>query len=183
VSATTGHYHKIYVASSWRNDIYPTVVETLRAHGHSVYDFRRPNGRTRGFNFRNFDRVAADQSTGDLAAADYIDALDHPAAVTTFDSHFDAMLEADTLVLVLPCGRSAHTELGWAVGAGKRTALLLDDPVTPELMYRLVDRLVTTLDDLIAWLAEPEPARAFEPSDIFTSALNRLRQQRNGARR
>ena len=27
----------------------------------------------------------------------------------------------DTFVLVLPCGRSAHLELGWAVGQGKRT--------------------------------------------------------------
>ena len=172
----------IYVASSWRNTIYPTVVETLRAAGHSVYDFRRPNGRTRGFNFPNFDRVAADQSAGDLAAADYIAALDHPAAAT-FDSHFNAMLDADTLVLVLPCGRSAHTELGWAVGAGKRTVVLLDETCTPELMYRLVDKIATSLDELTEWLAAPEPIPAFARDDILAAALNRVRQQRNGVRR
>ena len=34
--------HKIYVASSWRNEFYTEVVETLREAGHDVYDFRNP---------------------------------------------------------------------------------------------------------------------------------------------
>ena len=153
----------IYVASSWRNQLYPAVVEALRGAGQSVYDFRRPNGTERGFNFRDPD-LSCNQSTADLVdAAAYTAALNHPAAIDTFHSHFDAMLNADTVVLVLPCGRSAHTELGWAVGAGKRTAILLDDPCTPELMYRMVDRLVTDLDELIRWLAEPELTRAIPP--------------------
>ena len=33
---------KIYVASSWRNEYYPEVVEKLREAGHDVYDFRNP---------------------------------------------------------------------------------------------------------------------------------------------
>ena len=33
---------KIYVASSWRNEYYPEVVEKLREAGHEVYDFRNP---------------------------------------------------------------------------------------------------------------------------------------------
>lgn len=33
---------KIYVASSWRNKYYSEVVDTLRAAGHEVYDFRNP---------------------------------------------------------------------------------------------------------------------------------------------
>lgn len=31
--------------------------------------------------------------------------------------------------MVLPCGKSAHLELGWAVGAGKRTIILLEEGV------------------------------------------------------
>ena len=30
--------HKIYVASSWRNEYYPEVVNALRNAGHDVYD-------------------------------------------------------------------------------------------------------------------------------------------------
>jgi hypothetical protein len=83
---------------------------------------------------------------------DYLAALDHPRAVEGYVSDFDAMQRADTFVLVLPCGRSAHLELGWAVGAGKRTAILLEDPCTPELMYRMVDHLTPSLVDLLGWL-------------------------------
>ena len=35
---------KIYVASSWRNERQPDVVQALRNAGHDVYDFRHPHG-------------------------------------------------------------------------------------------------------------------------------------------
>lgn len=37
---------RVYVASSWRNSLQPSVVEALRAEGHEVYDFRNPPERT-----------------------------------------------------------------------------------------------------------------------------------------
>ena len=33
---------KIYVASSWSNEDQQWVVNTLRAAGHTVYDFKNP---------------------------------------------------------------------------------------------------------------------------------------------
>jgi len=179
----------IYVASSWRNQLHPTVVGALGAVGHQVYDFKQPtNNGARGFHWEDAhlahsNPVDGDPSTVDLAdASTYLASLEHPASIQGFQCDFDAMLDADTFVLVLPCGRSAHLELGWAVGAGKRTAILLDDPCTPELMYRLVDTITTTLEDLVEWLAEPEPVPALSRDDIFAGALNRLRAQRNGSR-
>ena len=56
---------------------------------------------------------------------------------------------ADTCVLVLPCGRSAHTEAGWMAGAGKRVIAFIPEMVEPELMYKLFDRVVGNLDDLV----------------------------------
>ena len=41
--------HQIYVASSWRNEYYPEVVEKLREAGHDVYDFRNPPSGDPGF--------------------------------------------------------------------------------------------------------------------------------------
>ena len=46
---------KIYVASSWRNEFYPSVVETLRKAGHEVYDFRNPPSGDPGFKWSNVD--------------------------------------------------------------------------------------------------------------------------------
>lgn len=59
---------------------------------------------------------------------------------------------ADTFVLVLPCGRSAHLELGWACGQGKQTLILLDK-MEPELMVKMVDHLCVSLSELREVLA------------------------------
>lgn len=138
----------VYLASSWRNPIYPGVVATLKAAGVDHYDFRNPpNGA--GFGWEQIGGVAGSQPTPlDV----YLKMIDHPVAVAGFTADFEAMQRADTMVLVLPCGRSAHLELGWAIGAGKRTAVLLEDPVMPELMYRAADYLAPSLFDLLGWL-------------------------------
>ncbi|WP_288286697.1 hypothetical protein [uncultured Prevotella sp.] len=44
---------KIYVASSWRNEYYPEVVEKLREAGREVYDFRNPPSGDPGFKWGN----------------------------------------------------------------------------------------------------------------------------------
>lgn len=83
---------------------------------------------------------------------EYLRMIEHPLAIEGYGADYAAMDAADTFILVLPCGKSAHLELGWAVGAGKRTAILLEDPVEPELMYRMVDYLASSLFDLLGWL-------------------------------
>lgn len=149
--ATSTVTQRIYVASSWRNTLQESVVEHLRAAAFEVYDFKNPAPAT-GF---AWSEVGLPNTTGcddTCSVNDYLAGLAHPRSVRGFQSDFDAMQWADTFVLVLPCGRSAHLELGWAVGAGKRTAILLDDPCTPELMYRMVDHLAPSTVDLFAWL-------------------------------
>lgn len=137
----------VYVASSWRNDMQPAVVHTLRAAGVDCYDFRNPAPGEHGFAWSEIDPGWLGWS-----ADEYVAALDHPLAVEGFRRDFDAMKRADTFVLVLPCGRSAHLELGWAVGAGKRTAVLTRDGEEPELMAKMVDHIATSVLDLLGWL-------------------------------
>ena len=146
---------RIYVASSWRCPDQPAVVQALRDAGHEVYDFRNPPEAT-GFAWSEIDPEWLDWTVDA-----YRDKLGHPRAVQGFTSDFDAMQWADTFVLVLPCGRSAHLELGWAVGQGKRTAILLSqDKFEPELMYRMVDKLAVSLSEVVEWVgsADAEPA-------------------------
>jgi hypothetical protein len=83
---------------------------------------------------------------------EYLRMVQHPRAIEGYESDLAAMQRADTFVMVLPCGKSAHLELGYAWGAGKRTAILLEDPVEPELMYRGVDLMTANLADLMIWL-------------------------------
>lgn len=139
---------RIYVASSWRNDLQPALVTTLRVAGFEVYDFRHPEPGDTGFAWGDID-----PNYFAWSPEEYVKLLDDPVAVSGFEKDMTAMQWADTFVLVLPCGRSAHLELGWAVGRGKRTAILIsEEGFEPELMYRMVDHLSTSLVDLLGWL-------------------------------
>lgn len=110
---------RIYVASSWRNPWQPGVVRLLRLLGHEVYDFREPRPGERGFSWSEVD-----PGWKEWSPVAYRAALDAPLSEAGFRSDMDALKACDACVLVLPCGASAHLELGWACGAGKRTAVL-----------------------------------------------------------
>jgi hypothetical protein len=144
---------KIYVASSWRNPLQPSVVAALRAAGHEVYDFRNPAPGNTGFGWRQCVDEPPPWSAAQTRAV-----LSHPVAEEGYTLDRDAMECADAIVMVQPCGRSAAYEFGWGVGAGKWTAVLLADDQEPELMFKGADALCVTLDEVIAFLAAP-PAR------------------------
>ena len=145
----------VYVASSWRNPFQSNVIDTLRAGGIDCYDFKNPEGGT-GFSWAEVKPGLAPGIAGKGSdwetIEDYLAMVAHPRAIKGFEADFAAMHRADTFVMVLPCGKSAHLELGWAIGAGKRTAILLEDPVEPELMYLAADYLAANVSDLIEWL-------------------------------
>lgn len=145
----------IYIASSWKNPIHIAVVAALRAAGLDHYDFRHPAPGNEGFAWKEvMPSLAWDGHGfgGTVSQDEYLDGIEHPRAEEGFKLDFEAMEQCDTCVLVLPCGRSSHLELGWFAGQGRKTAVLLDDPVTPELMYKMVDYIAPSLFDLFGWL-------------------------------
>jgi len=138
---------RVYVASSWRNPYQPEVVACLRAAGHEVYDFRDPEENPGGFHWADVD-----PDWQEWTAQEYIDHLDHPVAEKGFGADLRAMMWADCCVLVLPCGRSAHTEAGWFAGRGLKTVVYIPEKQEPELMYKLFDAVVDTLDGILKLL-------------------------------
>lgn len=142
----------IYVASSWRNIYQQATVHILRAAGFEVYDFRNPPDST-GFAWKE---VGLPNTTGfddKCTVSDYIAALETPRATAGFASDMDALKNSDTCILVLPCGASAHLEMGWATGAGKRTCIYApEETLIPELMYLAADHISPTMMDLLGWL-------------------------------
>lgn len=139
---------RIYVASSWRNEIQPTVVARLRAEGHAVYDFRNPPHGDSGFAWRQIDPEWKHWSPEKYRQL----LTTHPVASHGFLSDMRGMQWADTCVLVLPCGRSAHLEAGWFCGAGKRCIVLLAEG-EPELMNLLASDICISLDEVVQVLA------------------------------
>ena len=135
---------RIYVASSWRNEYYPKVVAKLREAGHDVYDFRNPPSGDPGFKWNS---VSEDYK--DWSPFEYRKQLQHPKAIRQFTNDIEAMEACDTCVLVLPCGRSAHTEAGWFAGKGRTTIAYIPEKQEPELMYKLFSAVCCSMDELI----------------------------------
>jgi hypothetical protein len=136
---------KIYVASSWRNQWQPQVVARLKAEGFAVYDFRNPAPDDHGFHWSEID-----PAWKYWLPEKFLAALDHPVAIDGFTKDMAALRDCDVCVLVLPCGRSAHLEAGWAAGAGKLTLVLVPEPIEPELMYSMFNGWSTTIAELIS---------------------------------
>ena len=141
---------KIYVASSWRNQVQEYFVFNLKQLGHLVYDFKNPNGE-KGFSWSDIDPDWKNWTT-----QQYLRALGTDRGKYGFIRDMDALKNCDVCILVLPCGKSAHLELGYAVGAGKKTLVYMPEAQEPELMYGMVDEIVETFEDVVAWVADQE---------------------------
>ncbi len=146
--ATPHVKHRIYVASSWRNPYQPTIVDLLRNEGHAVYDFRNPPNGVPGFAWSEVD-----PGWQAWTAERYREMLTtHPIASRGFVNDMRGMQWADTCVLVLPSGRSAHLEAGWFCGQGKRCIILTQDGEEPELMALLATDIAISIDEMIVKL-------------------------------
>lgn len=139
---------KIYVASSWRNTLQPVVVALLRSQGHDVYDFRNPVPGDQGFSWAEID-----PKWENWTPKEYREALTHPAARRGYRNDITALAECDACLLVLPSGRSASWEFGYAAGEGKICAVYMPEKCEPELMYSDTQILVDT-QELMHWGAD-----------------------------
>ena len=137
---------KIYVASSWRNDYQPGVVKLLREQSYEVYDFKQPEPGDNGFHWSEIDGEWQSWSV-----EQYRDALDHPIAESGYGKDIGAMRWADTCVVVMPCGRSAHLEAGWFCGQGRPCVFYYPDGVmlAPELMVKMGNGVLRGTDELL----------------------------------
>jgi nucleoside 2-deoxyribosyltransferase len=137
---------RIYVASSWRNKLLDTVFAALNKMNHVAYDFRHAD-TTAAFSFKNL-------GAKDITAPETARALIHAApARAQLQRDLDAIQSCDVLILLNPCGRSAHFEAGMAVQMGKRV-VVLQDKNEPDLLYATADRVVTSLNEMLNALDE-----------------------------
>lgn len=137
---TTRKRHKIYVASSWRNECQPHIVDVLREHGHDVYDFKDADG---------FHWSEVDPNWKQWTPAGYLSGLSHPCAERGFSRDMTALKECDICVYVMPCGVSASLEAGWAVGAGKRVFVYIGGMREPDLMVKMAELVTDDFEKIL----------------------------------
>lgn len=138
----------IYVIGALKNPNIAKVAKDLRDLGFEVFDdWFAPGPHTDEY-WQDYE-----QKRG----RGFIEALagDHADNVFRFDLRH--LTRADIVVLVLPCGKSSHLELGWALGQGKKGYILLPgEPERWDVMYRFATGVFTNLDALIHTLHRDE---------------------------
>lgn len=131
----------IYLIGSMRNPEIPTIANALRAAGHEVFDDWYSPGPEADDYWQKYEHGRS---------RTYKDALASPHAAHVFSFDFKYLHQADTCVLALPAGKSAHIELGWMVGQGKRGYILFDkEPERYDIMYRFATDIFFSIDELL----------------------------------
>lgn len=135
------------------------IVLLLQGAGFEVYDFKHPLtfnktcntvddvGGHVGFKWRDID-AKWEYWSPDV----FQDILKDPRVDGAYTVNKDALDVCDKLLLVLPCGASSHLELGYAIGQGKETFILMTEGSRAELMYKMVDHICTSPFELLGAL-------------------------------
>lgn len=138
----------IYVASSWRNKHYETILDCLDQWALPYFNWRDEHG----FHWSEvFGKTSEDHWTEPIPSAAFVAGIGNERAQQGFERDMQHLREADAVILLLPCGKSAHLEAGWAVGAGKPVALYITENLQPELMYGMFDFITSDIDALMRW--------------------------------
>lgn len=135
----------IYIASSWKNKRAAfNLADFLRFCGHRVDCFCDTSTGRYVFHWPELADVEEE-----LANYDAISFLKDPRAQKAFKEDKYWIDWCECLVLLLPCGNSAHLEAGYAKGQGKKLIIYGDFPKGKfDVMYGFADVLCSTLQEL-----------------------------------
>ena len=127
-----GIRESIYVASSYRNVKYDGFVRQLRRYPEyfTVYDFKEDDADVKGVDLHGY--------TEDRDH--FFSLFERDDVACLFARDLRHLRECDILILFLPCGKSAHLELGYACGLGKKCYIVLNDVYEPEFTYLLAGK-------------------------------------------
>jgi hypothetical protein len=131
----------VYLIGSLKNPRVPEVAAVLREHGYDVVDDWYAPGPDADDYWQAYERQRGRTFREALKGL-------HARHVFEFDKyHLD---RCDIAILVMPAGRSAHLELGYAIGRGKHGFILLDrEPERFDVMYAFPKDVVYTVDELV----------------------------------
>ena len=118
---------RVYLIGSLRNrEIVQTVAAELRAVGYEVFDDWLAPGPEADDKWKEYEETRG---------RTYEEALQGWAAKQVFEFDHFHLRRSNIGVLVMPCGKSGHLELGRMSG-GKPTYVLMDTPDRWYVMYQ-----------------------------------------------
>ena len=139
---------KAYIVGSLRNPMIREAAKVLRDAGMEVFDDWHGCGPEADDHWKTYEKDRG---------RTYIQALGGKLAGHAFEFDKSNLDEADTVVLILPAGKSGHLELGYAAGRGKDTFIVLEpdrDEDRWDLMYKFATKVVTDIHGVPLYYAE-----------------------------
>ena len=139
---------KVYLVGSLRNPAIREAAKVLRDAGMEVFDDWHGCGPEADDHWKTYEKDRG---------RTYIQALEGKLAGHAFNFDKSNLDEADTVVLILPAGKSGHLELGYAAGRGKDTFIVLEpdrDEDRWDLMYKFATKVVTDIHGVPLYYAE-----------------------------
>ncbi len=134
----------VYLIGSLRNEIIPALGVELRSHGFEVFDDWFAGGPEADDRWKDYE-LARGRTYGE--------ALKGLGARNIFNFDNANLQRCDVMVLVVPCGKSAHLELGVMLGRGKPGYILFPDgePSSQrwDVMYQFATGVCFSMQELV----------------------------------
>lgn len=130
----------VYIIGSLRNEAVVKVGNKLREVGIEGFDDWSSPGPEADDYWKKYSEARGQT---------YLEALNSWSAkhVFAFDKHH--LDRCDAAILVCPAGKSCHLELGYMVGSGKPTWVLMDDPERWDVMYQFATGVSYDIDEIV----------------------------------
>ncbi len=138
----------IYLISSLKNDDVPEISNKIEEEtGVEVFDSWYSPGPNADDHWKEYEEARG---------RSYEEALKHYAGKHVFEFDKFHIDRATIGLLILPSGKSAHLELGYMIGKGKRCYVLMDVPDRWDVMYQFTTGIYFNMEDLIKELKGEE---------------------------
>ena len=134
------------VLSSFRNrDIVNAFIDELRKRGYTCHNFCDEPADPKNPDDDPEKQQQVFESVEDFYNDEHFQKV--------FKKDLDGLKNAETVILLQPCGLSAHMEAGIAFGLGKRL-LMIGPAVKPETLYLMFEERYDSAEDFLKTLPE-----------------------------
>ena len=146
---------KIYIATSWKMEgVAKAVAQRLRTEGHEVDCFCDPSSGRYVFHWTEFVNTEEE-----LQKYDALSFLADHRTQRAFREDKGYIDWCDAVVMIHPCGKSAHLEAGYAKGSGKKLYMWGRFPMGEfDVMYGFADGIfrLDNFEKLLEAIAKAE---------------------------
>lgn len=137
--------YDFFISSRYRNkEIVLELAQKIRAQNKSVYAFVESEA-----SIKHVGEVSADAEESIKKFEQISDWHTSYKVKEVFETDMEALKNSETVILLLPAGKSSHIEAGAAYGFGKRMILIGEQKET-ESLYLIFSEFYNTIDDFIS---------------------------------